>query len=255
MSSEQPATPQTPDKSPGSVPGPSPQPGYGQQQPPQPYGQPPQPFGQQYPQPGYGQPQQPYGQPPRPQQPYGQPPQPYPQQYGQQPQPYGQRPPQGYGQQPQPYGQQQPYGQHPPQGYAPVPYQQSAYGAPVEKVAKSPIVGQVAFGVVVLCLVLVCLAAQPIGTVYSDLVLAAGTTNVDATMLNQLLLERVPVQAMMLQVGSMLGLAGWITGIVAAVTGRGRMWGVLAIVVGALAPFIMIGVMISAMLPALSAIR
>ncbi len=40
---------------------------------------------------------------------------------------------------------------------------------------------------------------------------------------------------MMLNVGSTVGFAGWVTGIVAAVTGRGRMWGVLAIIVGTLA--------------------
>ena len=250
MSTEQPAAPKNPDDSSGTDPGSSPQPSQGQEHPQQPYG-PPQQYGQPYPQPGYGQQPQAYGQPQRPPQPYGQPAQPYGQQ---QPPQYGQQPPQGYGQQPQQYGQPQPYGQ-PPQGYAPVPYQQSAYGAPVKKAAKSPIVGMVAFGVVMVCLVLVSLAAHPIGTVYSDLVIATGSTQVDATTLNEMLLERVPVQAMMLQIGSTLGFAGWVTGIVAAVSGRGRMWGVLAIVVGTLAPFIMMGVMISGMLPALATIQ
>ncbi|HEY3340236.1 MAG TPA: hypothetical protein VGK18_17185 [Propionicimonas sp.] len=263
MSTEQPVTPQNPDKSPGSVPGVSPQPAQGQQPQQQPYGQPAQPYGQQYPQPGYGQQQPPYAQQQHPQQPYGQSPQPYgqqyPQQYGQQPQAYGQRPPQGYGQQPQPgYGQQpqqygqQPYGQQqPPQGYAPVPYQQSGYGTPAAKVAKSPVVGLAAFGVVAVCLVLVCFAAGPIGEVLSTLILVTGSTQVDQTTLTQMLTEQVPVQVMMLNVGSSLGTAGWITGIVAAATGRGRLWGVLAILLGIVAVILMIALMVA---PAMSAI-
>ncbi|HEY3409466.1 MAG TPA: hypothetical protein VGK53_14945 [Propionicimonas sp.] len=269
MSTEQPVTPQNPDSSPGSVPSATPQPGYGQQQPQQVPGQQPQQYGQQYPQPGYGQPQQPYGQPQRPAQPYGQPPQQYgqpypPQAYGQQPQPYGQ-PAQPYGQPAPQYGQPQQYGQRPPQGYgqqqppqgygAPAQYQQSAYPVPGEKVAKSPILGMIAFGVVLVCLVMVCVAAQPIGQIVSDFLLATGSSSIDQVMLNQVLMQQAPGQAMLLQVGSTVGFAAWVTGIIAAVMGRGRMWGVLAIVVGTLAPFIMFGVMMVAMLPGLQAVN
>ncbi len=260
MSSEQPVTPQNPDNSSGDVPGSSPQPGYGQQrpqpphgQPQQPYGQPQQPYGQQYPQPGYGQPQQPpYGQPQPPHQAYGQQPygQQYPQQYGQPQQPpYGQRPPQGYGQQPQPYGQQ-PYGQQ-AQGYPPVPYQGTGYGAPVTKVPRSPVVGLAAFGVVLVCLVMVCFAAGPIGEVLSSLILVTGSTQVDQTTLTQMLTEQVPLQVMLLNVGSTLGTAGWVTGIVAAATGRGRLWGALAILLGIVAVILMIALMVA---PAMGAI-
>ena len=272
MSSEQPVTPQNPDNTAGNTPDATPQQGQGQQPPQQGY-TPPQQYGQQYPQPGYGQPAQPYGQP---QQGYGQ----------QYPQPgYGQQPP--YGQPTQSYGQQ-PYRQQPqPSAYAPQPqprpqsqqdnpyqithyaaqygtaanqqqpvaYQQAAYAAPAATTRKSPVLGMIAFGVVLVCLVLVSLASQPIGEVFSSLVLATGSSDIDQTTLTQLLMEQAPLQVMMMNIGTTLGFAGWITGIVAAVTGRGRMWGVLAIVVGTLAPFIMGAVMISAMLPALSAIR
>ena len=273
MSTEQPVTPQNPDNSPGNVPSATPQPGYSQQQPQQVPGQQPQTSGQQYPQPGNGQQQQPYGQPQRPPQPYGQPPQQYgqpypPQAYGQQPQPYGQ-PAQPYGQSAQQYGQPQQYGQRPPQGYgqqpygqqpqqgygAPAQYQQSAYPVPGQKVAKSPLLGLIAFGVVLVCLVLVCVAAQPIGQIVSDFILATGSSSIDQVMLNQVLMQQAPGQAMLLQVGSTVGFAAWVTAIVAAVMGRGRMWAVLAIVVGTLAPFIMFGVMMAAMLPALQAVR
>lgn len=250
MSTEQPVTPQNPDNSAGSVPGATPQPGYGQQYPQQGYGQQPQPFGQQYPQPGYGQQPQPYGQPQNPQQPYGQPPSPYGQQYPQQgygqPQQYGQQPPQGYGQQPQPFGQQ------PQQGYgAPAQYQQAAYGVPSKKVAKNPLLGMIALGVVLVCLVLVSLAAGAIGEVLSSLILASGTTQVDQTTFIQMVNEQVPVQYMLLNVGSTLGTAGWVTGIVAVATGRGRLWGVLALIAGVVAVILMMGLM---MAPAMSAI-
>ncbi len=268
MSTEQPAAPKNPDDSSGTGPGTPPQPSQGQQTPQQPYGQPPQPYGQQYPQPGYGQQPPAYGQPQRPQQPYGQAPQPYgqpaqpygqpAQPYGQPAQPYGQQypphsgqqPQQGYGQQPQQYGQPQLYGQH-PQGYAPVPYQQSAYGVPVEKVAKSPIVGMVAFGVVLVSLVLVCFGAGPVGEVLAALVQVTGSTQVDQTTLTEMLTEQVPVQVMLLNVGSTLGTAGWVTGIVAAATGRGRLWGVLAILLGIVAVILMIALMVA---PAMGAI-
>ena len=278
MSTEQPVTPQNPDSSTGNIPGTTPEPGYGQQQPQQvpgqqPQGVPgpqPQPYGQQYPQPGYGQQQQPYGQPQRPAQPYGQPPQQYgqpypPQAYGQQPQPYGQpaqpygQPAQQYGQPqqygqrpPQGYGQQQPYGQQPQQGYgAPAQYQQSAYPVPAQKVAKSPILGFVSLGVVLVCLVLVSLAAGTIGEVFANLILATGSTQLDQGALTQMLTEQAPVQVMMLNIGSTLGTAGWVAGIVAAVTGRGRLWGVLAIILGIVAVVVMFSLMLA---PAMSAI-
>jgi hypothetical protein len=279
MSTEQPATPQNPDTSTGTGPGPAPEPVHNQ--PPQQYGQPQPPYGQPpQPQPPYGQPPQPqppYGQPPQPQPPYGQPPQPQPP-YGQQypQQGYGQQyPQQGYGQQyPQPYGQQAEPGHAPrPQpgqqgspdqithwaalygtsAPGPVQYQQSASPAPGQKITKSPVLGIVAFGTVLVALVVVCLAAQPLGSILADIVIATGSTQIDSTTATQMLIEQAPVQTMMLNFW-LVGFAGWVTGIVATITARGRLWGVLAIVVGTLAPFIMLGVMLAAMMPALSAV-
>ncbi|MGV8909261.1 MAG: hypothetical protein ACOH1Y_09785 [Propionicimonas sp.] len=286
MSSEQPGvTPQNhPDTSTGSAPGSSPQPGsqpgqptpYPQPghapqpgqtgQPTQPGRQPEQGYGPQYPQ-AFGQPPQGYGQqypPPQgyaqqyPPQAYGQPQQYPPQTYGQQPaQTYGQQPVQTYGQPPQ-QAQPNPYeithyaAQY---GNQPQPqYPQAAYQAPVGPPKKSPVLGMASFGIVLVCLVIVCIAGSPVGMVVSDLVLATGSATIDQTTLGQLLTERVPVQLMMLNVGSTLGFAGWIAGIVAAVSRRGRLWGVLAIVVGTLAPFIMGAVMAVAMMPALAAV-
>ena len=274
MSSEQPGlTPQNPDTFTGSTPERVPQPGSAPTQPGQPGERNPQPgYGQQYPQPGYGQ-QPPPG--------YGQQPQPG---YAQQAQPgYGQQyPQQPYGQQ-QPYRQQQPYGQQQPQqGYGqqsrpaqsappenpyqithyaaqygaaagPQQLQQAGYQTPVAPARKSPILGMVAFGIVLVALVMVSLAAQPLGTIMADLVLSTGSTQIDSVTATEMLAQRAPVQMAMLNFW-LVGFAGWVTGIVAAIIGRGRLWGVLAIVVGTIAPFIMFGVMLAAMMPAISAV-
>ena len=272
MSSEQPGvTPQNPDTSTGSAPEGSPQLGAAPAQPAPPDQQYPQPgYGQQYPQPGYGQqyPQPGYGQ----QQP--------PQGYGQQPtQGYGQQPTPGYGQQypQQGYGQQQPqqgYGQParpvqpaPPEnpyqithyaaqyGAAAEPQQlsQAGYRTPPDPAKKSPVLGMAAFGVVMVALVVVCFAAQPLGSIMADLVISTGSTQIDSVTATEMLVEQAPVQTALMNFW-LVGFAGWVTGIVAAIVGRGRLWGVLAVVVGTLAPFIMLGVMLAAMMPALSAV-
>ena len=255
MSSEQPGvTPQNPDTSTGSAPEGTPQPGGapaqpappGQQQPQQGYGQQhPQPgYGQQYPQPGYGQQ--------------------YPQPYGQQyPQPgYGQQQPQqGYGQPSRPAQSAQPENPYQITHYAaqygaagaPQQLSQAGYRTTADPAKKSPILGIAAFGVVLVALVVVCIAAQPLGSIMADLVLSTGSTQIDSVTATEMLAQRAPVQMAMLNFW-LVGFAGWVTGIVAAIIGRGRLWGVLAIVVGTIAPFIMFGVMLAAMMPAISAV-
>ena len=270
MSSEQPpASPQNPESpttsaSPGGFPPPSAYPASSapaaqaaRPQYPQ-AGQPyPQPGQQQYPQPGYGQQYPPAGQQ-------------YPQAGQQYPQPGQQQYPQpgygrqyGYGQQPQQAQQQDPYqithyaAQYGNQAAQPPvqQYPQPSYQSPLAPVRKSPILGWVAFGIVLASLIVVMISAQTIGAIMSDIVITTGSTDLDSATLTQILSEQAPLQSTMLSLGSTVGFAGWVLGIVAAIMGRGRLWGVLAIVVGALAPFIMMGVMMLAMIPAFNAIR
>ncbi len=266
MSSEQPtATPQNPENSPGSAaPGGFPPPSAYPNQPTPPNR--PGPAGQQYPQAGQQYPQagQPYSQPGQqhPQPGYGQQ---YPQPgYGSQPQAGQQYPQPGYlqqpqqPQQPQPQPQQNPYqithyaaqyGNQPAQQQ----YPQQAY-QPSLALRKSPVLGWAAFGIVMVALILVSVSAQTVGTIFGDVIIATGSTDIDSTTLSQVASEQAPLQTMMLSIGSTIGFAGWVVGIVAAIIGRGRLWGVLAIVVGILAPFIMFGVMLAAMMPALAAV-
>jgi hypothetical protein len=221
-------------------------PGYGQTPSGQPYGQPPQPATQ-----PYGQPQpatQPYGQPQQGAQPYGQPPQQGTQPYGQPPQtqPYGQPPQtQPYGQPPQqaqPYSypsQQaptQPYGQ-PVQGFAPTP--SHAYGATAAPVKRSPLLGIIALAIVVISGFVLSFYLYKVGVVIGPY---AVNGSVDTTTQPQLM------QDVANQLGGLLptlggasifvGLVGWILGIVATATKRGRAAGIFTIILGILAPII-----------------
>ena len=205
----------------------NPGPGYGQTPPPgQPYGQPPQPATQPYGQPPL-QGTQPYGQPPQ-TQPYGQPPQ---------TQPYGQPP-----QQAQPYSypsQQaptQPYGQ-PVQGFAPTP--SHAYGATAAPVKRSPLLGIIALAIVVISGFVLSFYLYKVGVVIGPY---AVNGSVDTTTQPQLM------QDVANQLGGLLptlggasifvGLVGWILGIVATATKRGRAAGIFTIILGILAPII-----------------
>ena len=111
----------------------------------------------------------------------------------------------------------------------------------------------VAFGIVLVALVVVCFAAQPLGSIMAELVIETGSTQIDSAAATEMLVQRAPVPTALMNFW-LVGFAGWVTGIVAAIIGRGRLWGVLAIIVGTLAPFIMLGVMLAAMMPAISAV-
>src|SRR5664280_244218 len=224
----------------------NPGPGYGQTPPPgQPYGFPPQqgpnqPYGQpqQAPNP-YGQANQPYGQPPQgPNQPYGQPPQGPNQPYGQPPQgpnqPYGQ-PPQGPN---QPYGQppqapNQPYGQ-PQRGFVPTS-PTGAYGTPPAK--RSPILGIIALLVVLICGVVLSVSLFRMGGLLGQLAVN-GTVEISSqTQLQEEVLNQLGgIWTLLIYGSGLLGFVGWILGIVAVATKRGRALGVVTIILGVLAP-------------------
>ena len=215
----------------------NPGPGYGQTPPPgQPYGYPPQ----QGPNPPYGQPQQapnPYGQP-----------QQGPNPYGQANQPYGQ-PPQAPN---QPYGQPQPpanpYGQ-PQQGFVPTA---GAYGtAPPAK--RSPILGFLALAVVLICGVVLSVSLWRMGGLLGQLAVNGTVEITSQTQLQGAVLSQLGGIWTLLVYGSgLLGFVGWIVGIVAVATKRGRAFGVVTIILGVLAPIAAFAAMFAAMAPYLS---
>lgn len=186
-----------------------------------------------------------YGQNPTPGQPYGY----QPQQYGQaqsQPQPYGQPPQQAH-----PYGypaQQAPaqaYGQ-PAQGYAPM----GAYGAAPAPVKKSPILGIISLVVVLVCAGLLGAFMWRIGGVVGQLA-SSGAVDPDnqAALQAAVMSELGGIWMLLANVAIYGGFAGWIMGIVATATKRGRGAGIAAIVLGVLAPIVSVLMVIPAMMP------
>jgi len=216
----------------------------------------------QNPGPGYGQtpsPGQPYGYPPQqgPNQPYGQPQQ-APNPYGQANQPYGQ-PPQGpnqpYGQPPQgpnqPYGQpqqapNQPYGQ-PQRGFVPTS-PTGAYGTPPAK--RSPILGIIALLVVLICGVVLSVSLFRMGGLLGQLAVN-GTVEISSqTQLQEEVLSQLGgIWTLLIYGSGLLGFVGWILGIVAVATKRGRALGVVTIILGVLAPIAACVAMFAAMAP------
>src|SRR5664280_2550309 len=192
----------------------------------------------QNPGPGYGQtppPGQPYGFPPQqgPNQPYGQPQQ-APNPYGQANQPYGQ-PPQGpnppSGQPPQ--APNQPYGQ-PQRGFVPTS-PTGAYGTPPAK--RSPILGIIALLVVLICGVVLSVSLFRMGGLLGQLAVN-GTVEISSqTQLQEEVLNQLGgIWTLLIYGSGLLGFVGWILGIVAVATKRGRALGVVTIILGVLAP-------------------
>lgn len=140
--------------------------------------------------------------------------------YGGQP---GDAPPPGYP--PQPYA---------PQQYAPAPYPPR----PGSSGPRSPVLGYVALGVVVLA-TLGSLAGGWLTIQDAASVLAGSeyTGLPDRGDLEQALIGPISVVG----ASSTLGFAGWVAGIVAAATNRGRVAGIVAIVVGVIAPVLIWG--------------
>ena len=208
----------------------NPGPQYGQTPPPgQPYGYPPQqPATQPYGQPPQQMPTQPYGQPPQqaPSQPYA-----YPTQQGPN-QPYGQ--PQ---QAPNPYGQ-------PQRGFVPTS-STGAYGTPPVK--RSPILGIIALAVVVICAVVLSMYLWQVGGIAGQVAVNGTIDTSNSAELQALVLSQLGGWSLIGSLSAFLGFVGWIIGIVAVATKRGRAFGVVTIILGVLAPFVALGAFVAAM--------
>lgn len=205
---------------------------------------------------------------------------PHPQQgYPQQPPPgypqqgYPQQPQQGYVQQPLPgypptgsgqpnqapgypaYGSQPPWGTPgsppPGQSLAPQPY----FAEFQQPAPKSAVLGIVSLAMVGLATIGGALTALPIGQAYAEVITIVGTTSIGPEDIPPSLADSLAGPAAALTALSLMGFIGWILAIIATVTGRGRTWGVIALLLGVMAPFIIIFTMAAAMMPALESIR
>ena len=201
-----------------------------------PQGYPGQPAQPPYGYPGQGHaPQQPYAYPA--QAPYGYPAQPQGQHQPYAQQPYGHQayPQQQYGQ--QQYGQQA-YGQsvQPYPGY-PGGYPASSQAAKPEA-RRSPVLGIVGFAIValagVISVILGLVMADPMAAIVA--LVPPGTTEIDMSTIPPALLEQLTAPMSGLMLTGLAGTAGWVVSIIAAVTNRGRGWGVAGIILGIIAP-------------------
>ena len=229
----------------GTSPNPTPQGGFpqpGTYGSPQPY---PQPGSSGYtpPAPAYGQPAQPgygaqpaYGQLAAPQQPADSPYQitHYAAQYGAQ-------------------GTQAPY---PPAPYPTQPYPPASGWQPGQPEKRSPILGIVAFALVAIALVVSLVSLQPLVQLMSNLIIANGSTTIDSSMITQQMADQFAGPATMIfGVSPGLGLVALILGIVAMATRRGRLWGVIALILAILGPVIVFTALMMGILPAAEAVQ
>jgi len=144
---------------------------------------------------------------------------------------------QGHGQ--QVYTSQQPAYGH---GQAAVPYSQ----APVPR---SPLLGMIALGVVVVCGVIFSWLMWRLGAVIGPIMVSSGGS-LDNDELAQLMMDQLgPGGMVAMNLAAYGGIGGWITGMVAAGTRRGRSYGVWAIILGILAPIVGMIMMVAALMP------
>ncbi len=226
---------------------------------------------QQYPQGQYQQGQYEQGSYPQGQYDQGQ----YGQGYGQQPYQYDQ---QGYdpayhnqynGQYNQGYGQQN-YGQqgydqgyqqggyqqgYPQAGY-PQQYPESGYQNPYAPKDKPSLVGQIALGIVVVCAIILGIAMYQLGVFGGQIaLLQPGIARGEQPNMNDpqvmALAQQFSPWMTAIAFSSIVGIIGWIVGIVAFVQRRGRRPALGAIVLGVLAPVIGFILMMVAMMPAI----
>lgn len=151
----------------------------------------------------------------------------------------------GWGQQPgYPAGQPgyPPVQQGYPQAPGAMPYGQQPQ-------QRSPLLGMIALGGVVVCGVVLCWLMWRMGALVGPLAASSGGTMTQDQMTQELLDQLGSGGLLALNVAGYGGTAAWITGIVAAATRRGRSYGVWAIILGVLAPIIAIVMMVAAMMP------
>jgi hypothetical protein len=140
------------------------------------------------------------------------------------------------------------------QGYAePEPVQpyptQYRSAAPAYRAQRSSVLGGVSFGLVAAMLAICVAAAQSLGQGYKAILLAAGTLDIEAADVSEEMVAPLVFPGTAIGMASLVGIIGLIIGIVAAVSRRGRGWGVAAIITGLVAPVIWSTVFMMVLLP------
>jgi len=112
------------------------------------------------------------------------------------------------------------------------------------------VLGIVAFALPLIALIVSLAAMLPMVPMLQEFFVTAARTGSEPSqeVLTQAILKDFPMAGVLLNLASLLGLAGLVTGIVAVVKKAGRSWGIGAIVLAVLAPVILgmvIGVMLA----------
>lgn len=164
------------------------------------------------------------------------------------PLPPGYNPAAGYPQQQWNAQPAQPY-PGPAQSYP--PGYPNAY-APAPVPAKSPWLGRIALIVVAACTVVATVSMGPLADLMAQLMVTTGSTTISSEDLVAAASNSAPGAMMAMQLASWVGVAAAITGLVAAIMGRGRGAGIFALVLGLLAPVIMVVYAVILILPVVS---
>lgn len=164
------------------------------------------------------------------------------------PMPPGYNPAGGY---PQQQWNSQPAPPYPGPAQSYPPGYPNAY-APAPAPAKSPWLGRIALIIVAACTVIATVAMGPLADLMAQLMITSGSTTIASEDLVVLASAKAPGAMTAMQVASWVGMAAAITGLVAAIMGRGRATGIIALVLGILAPLIMVIYAVIIILPVVS---
>lgn len=140
-----------------------------------------------------------------------------------------------------------------PQPVEPYPTQYRP-ASPGFRARRSSTLGVVSFGLVAAMLAICVTAAQSLGQGYRAILLAAGTLQIDAADVSDELVAPLGPPVVAIGSASTVGIIGLIIGIVAAVSGRGRGWGVAAIITGLLAPVVWLTVVMVILMPVIESL-
>lgn len=194
------------------------------------------------------------------------------------PQPWSYAPPSGYqqGYPPQPpYPPQQGYQQ--PQGYPPQPPYPPQQGYPVPPASQqyplqpatpqqvtpppasrvqpqNPFLGRLSLLLVSISAVAAVVTVIPIGQVMAEVMLAAGSTSIDNETMAAALQSSAAGPSSVFGLVMAVGIASALTGLVAAISRRGRAAGIAAVVVGVLAPVAWMIALMVTLYPAVAAL-
>lgn len=144
-----------------------------------------------------------------------------------------------------------PYAPPPPgMGYPPPPA--AVVGAP--PVRKSPLLGRFSLAFAVLMAIVSSASVVPLATLHAQLIVSTGSTNIDSGVLAEIWASSATAP-LSTWICSILGsLAAMVMGLIAAISGRGRATGILAIVAGVLTPAAWIGCWLVVVIPATTAV-